>query len=94
MDSKYSAIQGSNEIKFAPLKRKISIENFQVSKLKLSKGENKSNGQKIQNLQEHQIQTKQVITENLQELRRQLPVFMVRGRYDVNNTYFILGAVN
>lgn len=90
MDSKYTSVGVENNHKVNGLKRKHVVENIKVKKIKLShdsrgvanniKVETNTNGHN--NIKENNIIKEPI--QDLQEARRQLPVYMVRHRYVFN----------
>lgn len=102
MDSKYDNFGGMNEVKINNLKRNKRLGHIQVKKIKLS-GETCINH--IHNLENQGIESKnqksngdncvEYNSEDLLHARRQLPVYMVRGRLleeiKNNNTVIVIG---
>ncbi|KAG6446279.1 hypothetical protein O3G_MSEX004350 [Manduca sexta] len=82
MDSKYTSISGPHELK-NNFKRKNNIINLNVKKIKLGNGIIvKSNPNIAANAEDHNKNKSnlQEVTEDIQKIRKQLPVYMVRGR--------------
>lgn len=88
MDSKYSAIGGpnsENQNKHGFLKRKKAIvENLMIKKPKFSNGTisviEKNNCQEKKG-GDQKVEIEKVVKENLQDARKQLPVYMVKARF-------------
>lgn len=85
MDSKYASI---GLVKTNNLKRKISLDNLKVKKLKLTNDSAPgsvlgTNGHTNQNCNKESKIAKATPSEDLQDARRRLPVYTVRGRYAI-----------
>ncbi|XP_022820538.1 putative ATP-dependent RNA helicase DHX33 [Spodoptera litura] len=85
MDSKYSSMGIENGAKTNGVKRKNGVEHIKVKKIKLANegtvGHNikvETNGHNNNNVHENKIVNEK--PQDLQEARRQLPVYMVRNR--------------
>lgn len=75
-----------NSQKSNGLKRKHTVENINVKKIKLSNDNNasKTNSNKVETNGHDNVKENNIVPETAQDLqaaRRQLPVYMVRNRY-------------
>uniref|UniRef100_A0A2A4IVS7 RNA helicase n=1 Tax=Heliothis virescens TaxID=7102 RepID=A0A2A4IVS7_HELVI len=98
MDSKYASVGVENGLKSNGLKRKHAVENIKVKKIKLSNNVSTTNNIKIETNGHNNVQEDKVVNEpvqDLQEARRQLPVYMVRNRLleeiRKNDTMILIG---
>ena len=88
MDSKYASVGVSNTLKSNGLKRKHAVENIKVKKIKLSNDNvSKTNNIKVETNGHENVTDNKIVKEtvqDLQEARRQLPVYIVRNRYVIH----------
>ncbi|XP_047041649.1 ATP-dependent RNA helicase DHX33 [Helicoverpa zea] len=98
MDSKYASVGMGNSVKSNGLKRKRAVENIKVKKVKLSNNVSTTNNIKVETNGRNNVREDKVVNEpaqDLQEARRQLPVYMVRNRLleeiKKNDTMILIG---
>lgn len=93
MDSKYTSVGVGNSLKSNGFKRKHAVENIKVKKIKLSNDNvTKTNNIKVESNGHENAAENKIVKEtvqDLQEARKQLPVYMVRNRYVISPQFII-----